>query len=283
MIQEYYENGRLSGIQLESSVPCRTLAGRDWKIILPTIQNSLVFIDEENDFLRTKEFAEAIRNSSNYYVIITRESLPYLPYSVNEIYGVRESGKYVGMKHVYNEFYRIYHPDNIGEISVVDTVIVEDTNSGYDFFSSLRIKGNPKVISSGGKAGILRVLLEHGSRNCLIVADGAAFGPEMERVMKQAKNSENVIIYLPESFEWLLLKSGLIDGNRIKDILEEPENHIESENHFSWERYFTSLLIEETKDSYLRYSKRRLNPVYLHKAECNAICKAMDKIEELFE
>ena len=50
MIQEYYENGRLSGIQLESSVPCRTLAGRDWKIILPTIQNRLVFIDEEHDF-----------------------------------------------------------------------------------------------------------------------------------------------------------------------------------------------------------------------------------------
>ncbi|MBQ6230498.1 MAG: translation initiation factor 2, partial [Eubacterium sp.] len=64
-------------------------------IILPSIENSIVFIDEDNDFLRTEEFAEAIRNSSNYYVIVTREGLPNLPYSVNEIYGIRESGKYV--------------------------------------------------------------------------------------------------------------------------------------------------------------------------------------------
>ena len=95
MIREYYEDHELSGIQLEASVPCRTLSGRDWSIILPSIENSIVFIDEDNDFLRTEEFAEAIRNSSNYYVIVTREGLPNLPYSVNEIYGIRESGKYV--------------------------------------------------------------------------------------------------------------------------------------------------------------------------------------------
>ena len=87
----------------------RADSGRDWKYILPSIENSIVFIDEDNDFLRTLEFAEAIRHSSNYYVIVTREGLAYLPYSVNEIYGIRESGKYAGLKQVYNEFYRIYH------------------------------------------------------------------------------------------------------------------------------------------------------------------------------
>jgi len=107
MIREYYENGNMSGITLESDVPCRTLEGRDWNIILPTINNSIVFIDEENDFLRTLAFAETIRGSNNYYVIVTREGLPYLPYSVDEIYGIRESGKYAGLKHVYNEFYKI--------------------------------------------------------------------------------------------------------------------------------------------------------------------------------
>ena len=36
-------------------------------------------------------------------------------------------------------------------------------------------------------------------------------------------NQENVKLYLPESFEWIILKSGLIGGKEIQAILEEPE------------------------------------------------------------
>ena len=281
MIREYYEDHELSGIQLESIVPCRTLAGRDWSIILPSIENSIVFIDEDNDFLRTVEFADAIRHSSNYYVIVTREGLPNLPYSVTEIYGIRESGRYAGLKQVYNEFYRIYHLEDEKKLNEVSTIIVEDTNSGYEFFSAAA--GDKKVISSEGKSGVFGKLLENGlEENCLIIADGAAFGPEIDRVMKLIHNMDNIILYLPESFEWLILKSGMIDGNRIHEILIEPEKYISSEQHFSWERYFTALLVEETKDTYLQYSKRKLNPVYLHNAEKKGVIAAMDKIGELF-
>lgn len=159
MIREYYENHELSGVQLESEVPCRTLAGRNWSIILPTIKNSIVFIDEENDFLRSKEFAETINGSSNYYVLVTREGLPHLPYSVNEIYGIRESGKYVGLKQIYNEFYRIYYPEKLGQFSAVDKIIVEDSNSGYEFYSSFSKDEYPEVISSEGKSGVLFIML----------------------------------------------------------------------------------------------------------------------------
>ncbi len=283
MIREYYENNTLSGITLESDVPCRTLEGRDWSVLLPTIQNSIVFIDEENDFLRTLEFAEAIRGSSNYYVIVTREGLPYLPYSVDEIYGIRESGKYAGLKHVYNEFYKIYHPEKINELPSIDSVIVEDTNSGYEFFSSLTVDGYPEVISSEGKSGVFAKIMENTGKKCLIVADGAAFGSEIDRIMKQINGNDDIILFLPESFEWLLLKSGLIDGNRVQDILQAPELYIRSEDYFSWERYFTALLIEETKDTYMQYSKRKLNPVYLHALEKESILKAMEKAGELFD
>lgn len=283
MIREYYEDGELSGIQLESSVPCRTLSGRDWKFILPSIENSIIFIDEDNDFLRTLEFAEAIRHSSNYYVIVTREGLAYLPYSVNEIYGIRESGKYAGLRQVYNEFYRIYHWGSEKEKSNIDKVLVEDTNSGYEFFSALAANGQPTVISAEGNSGVFKKLLEREpSETCLVIADGAAFGSEIDRVMKLIQDSENVILYLPESFEWLILKSGLIDGNRIQEILANPENQILSEKYFSWEQFFTALLIDEAKDTYLAYSKKRLNPVYLHEIEKSKIIKAMDKIGELF-
>lgn len=282
MVREYYENGELSGITLEADVPCRTLEGRDWAVLLPTVENSIVFIDEENDFIRSIEFAEAIRGSSNYYVLVTREGLPLLPYSVDEIYGIRESGKYAGLKHVYNEFYKIYHPEQTKELPAVDKVIVEDTNSGYEFFSALPSSEYPEVVSAKGKSGVFAMLSGKIDEKCLVIADGAAFGPEMDRVMKLVGSDPDVILYLPESFEWLLLKSGLIDGNRVQEILQDPCMHIRSEDYFSWERYFTALLVRETKDTYMQYSKRNLNPVYLHDQEKKSILKAMDKVGEMF-
>ena len=149
---------------------------------------------------------------------------------MDEIYGIRESGKYAGLKHVYNEFYKIYHPEKINELPSIDSVIVEDTNSGYEFFSSLTVDGYPEVISSEGKSGVFAKIMENTGKKCLIVADGAAFGSEIDRVMKQITDNDDIILFLPESFEWLLLKSGLIDGNRVQDILQSPELYIRSED-----------------------------------------------------
>ncbi len=69
MIGEYDENGPDSGIDLQAN-----------------IKDSIVFIDEGNAFIFTDEFASAIKNTDNYYVIATREGIPSLPYSIEEIY-----------------------------------------------------------------------------------------------------------------------------------------------------------------------------------------------------
>ena len=108
MIQEYVLNGSDTGIQLSCDVPCRVLEGNAWKEQLEHVHGSLVFIDEGNRFPASQQFAEAIRKTDNYYVIITRENLDNLPYSVTEIYGLRSSGKYNLQEPVYHEMYRIY-------------------------------------------------------------------------------------------------------------------------------------------------------------------------------
>ncbi len=108
LIQEYYENGEQSGITLQCDKECVVLEGRQWKVLLQTIQDSIVFIDEGNSFVATDDFADAVKHSDNYYVIVTRESLPALPYSVDEIYGIKSSGKYGTLQKTYQEFYRIY-------------------------------------------------------------------------------------------------------------------------------------------------------------------------------
>lgn len=97
-----------------------------------------------------------------------------------------------------------------------------------------------------------------------MIADGAVIGPEMDRLYKYTLKKKNIHLYFPESFEWLILSSGLIQGKDIQSILENPENYLDSREYFSWERFFTSVLTERTKDSYLRYNKKKLNERYLH-------------------
>ena len=86
MIQEYYDNGVDSGIELQCDKICIVLSGKNWEKQIKNIEDSIVFIDEGSSFVSSKEFASAIQKTDNYYVIVTRESLETLSYSVSEIY-----------------------------------------------------------------------------------------------------------------------------------------------------------------------------------------------------
>lgn len=108
MIREHYENGSASAVELVCDKECAVLEGRTWFGQLSMMKDSIVFIDEGNDFVMNNDFAAAIQNTDNYYVIVSREGIPSLPYSVDEIYGIRDSGKYGTLKRTYNEFYHLY-------------------------------------------------------------------------------------------------------------------------------------------------------------------------------
>lgn len=64
----------------------------------------------------------------------------------------------------------------------------------------------------------------------------------------------------------------------MRDILEHPQDFIESREYFSWERFFSDLLVQYTRGTYLHYSKRKLNEVYLHEKNKMAILCVMEKI-----
>ena len=278
MIREFYEDGESSGVRLNCEKECRPLAGRDWKILIQAAKDCIIFIDENNDFLPTQDFAEAVQNSDNYYVIVTREGLPNLPYSVDEIYGIRVSGKYAGLKQTYNEFYHIYGDYSLKEDVDPDKVIVEDSNAGFEFFQNQSVGKQYSVISAGGKSNVFQKMNEIQGRSILVIADGAAFGPEMDRVMKMTYRNGNITVYLPESFEWLILASGVVDHKDIRNILEDPSSHIDSKEFFSWERFFTHILIEITSGTWLQYSKRKINPSYLNEAVRQKIVSFIERI-----
>lgn len=144
--------GDSSGVEVICEKKCRTLNSSDWKMILPGIHDQIVFLDEENQFIKSQEFAAAIKNSDNYYVLITREDLPNLPYAVDEIYGIHTSGKYHDLKRTYNELYRIYSAEELIGKERPDKIIVEDSNSGYDFYSHVCSEAGINCRSAGGKS-----------------------------------------------------------------------------------------------------------------------------------
>lgn len=284
MIQEYDENRTASGIQLSSDKECTTLSGRRWKTDLTGIQDSIVFIDEGNEFIFTDEFASQIQHTDNYYVIATRESIPSLPYSIQEIYGIRNSGKYGTLRQTYNEFFPLYVFD-AQPFNVASTfLITEDSNSGYQFFQAIADKEGIVCKSAKGKSNIFTKTVKLFSENpnyvVFVIADSAAFGSEIDKLYHLMEENHHLHLYLPESFEWLILKSGIIKDNELTKILVAPGEYIDSQNYFSWERFFTALLIEKTDKTYLSYTKRKLNPVYLNDKLLNKILAA-DKIQVL--
>ena len=83
--------------------------------------------------------------------------------------------------------------------------------------------------------------------------------------------------YLPESFEWLILISGVVKDGDISRILDNPSEYIESGKYMSWEQFFTALLVEKTRDSYLKYAKSKLNISYKNET---IVQKIIDEIPE---
>lgn len=278
MIALAARNGDSSGIEIQCDKKCRTLEGPDWQMVLPAIHDSIIFFDESSQFIKTTEFAKTAKKSDNYFVIITRENLPSLPYSVEEIYGIHSSGKYNDLKRTYNEFYQIYSTENFPQKARPDAVIVEDSNSGFEFFNSICSGKGIVCKNAGGKSKIKDLVKTADVQNTLIIADGASIGPEMNELFQYMKLHPDTKCYLPESFEWMILKSGLIDGNIIQDILEHPQDFIESQEYFSWERFFTGILIQYTQNTPLNYSKHKLNAAYLHNKAKAAILKVMEGI-----
>ena len=159
MIREYYENGADSGVELKCDKNCVVLEGKNWETILSTVHNSIVFIDEGNEFVSSVDFASAIQKSDNYYVIVAREGLATLPYSVEEIYGIRDSGKYGSLKRTYNELYHLYGTQGLKDNQLPELVITEDSNSGFQFFQAVCNKKDCICLSANGKSNIFSMLL----------------------------------------------------------------------------------------------------------------------------
>ncbi len=264
MVRSHQEQEE-SGISVQCDVPLVSVYGKDWERRISETTGAIIFLDEQSRFVKSKDFAKAVRHSDNYYVIISREKLSELPYSVDEIYGIRTRGKYAGFvgEFTTNEFYHIYG-ERPTSVFKPDAIIAEDSNSGYEFWRE--VCGKKRCFSAEGKTQVLGALRKLGvdGQKYLVIVDGAAFGAEMEEVMQYIKYANPAIeIFAPESFEYLILTSALCRRFGVEKQCKETYDYADSAKYFSWERFYTTLLTEVTKDTEMQYGKSRLNLYFI--------------------
>ena len=246
-IKQFENDGRASGIKLTCDRPCVILEGKNWENDLKEIKQSIVFVDEGAKFINTEEFATAIKKSDNYYVLITRQDLGNLPYSRHEIYELDTNR--IGNR-MFCKQQQIYKSNNIAQNAIISKIVTEDSKTGYEFYNEYAKTHNIQCEHADGKTNVSKKIVnKNNSQTTLIIVDGAAYGSEMNNTMILINSIPGYILFTPESFEWLLLNSNILNEPYITEVLKAPYNYIESSEFFSWEKYFTDLLNKATKES----------------------------------
>ena len=237
--------------------------------LLKRYDDTLFFADEDFKDIGTDEFALFCKFTDSFFVLICRNSLGKLPYSYKEIYTIKTSGK----------FHSLIPKYNANDFSFLDenrNFIVEDSNAGYEFYKYFY----NNVVPAEGKSKIKSMLKKS---NTMVIADGAAFGCEIEGILGTiSRNNLDIRLFLPESFEYLVLDSELFSNYGFSNGTANTVNVITG-LYFSWERYFTAFLTELTKDFENCYSKGKLNQCYYlpccckGKRKCNLVFTAKKK------
>jgi len=234
-------------------------------------KNQIIIIDEHVVKL-TKDFIKLMRESDNYFILITRNKLGYLNYAIEEIFCLTCDTKNITqLMYKFDTMYKLHNIHIISNTSD-NLIITEDSQSGLQLFSKLF--NNCNVISANGRGNICNLLYKvniNNYKNIFIIVDGAAFGSDMQSLSTILFNNSNIHLIAPESFEYLLLKSIYRNVERtdyneyipIELCLSKPYDMIDDKyGDGSWEIYFEKLIKLYTQNTEFEYSKHNLKSIY---------------------
>lgn len=217
--------------------------------------DNMIFIIDDDDFVKTHAFAVLFEcDKSNYYIIINRSNLPSLSYSADEVYNFVSDG----INHTLEKYYS-YMKKTID--THLDMILVEGIGSDFIFFQTLFSNGKVlkpndfNGIHGGGKDNLIKALKENiilfYHKSIFLIIDFCGFGSNIEDLINLAKDY-NVTLFVNRdylSFEYFLLKSNLIKDD-IDDFIEK--NRLK---FYSLEDLCTQRLIFLTRGTLYPYSK----------------------------
>lgn len=256
LLWEYVKNPESSGISVDANCKVETMYNeKHWEYYITHSDDTVFVLDEDASFVETERFAEIVKHSSNYFLLFQRKPLVTLPCAVSEVYQLTGS-KLNKLKPVYHvKDNRLWGTLN----NTIDKLVTEDSRSGYTFFKHA-IKGCKEYVPAGGNGNVADCCYE--SKRTLAIVDGAAIGSHASMLKKALQVNPDLCVYLPESFEWLLLQTNRFKDQQLTEILRNPIDFVESSEYLTWERFFTQLLLDRTQN---KYSKSTLGREYLQK------------------
>lgn len=250
LLSAYELYGRQSGIKCNANVKFTVFDNRTrWQQELTELKDTIIFADEHTEYiLYDKQFAQMLKESGNYLVVVTRGVLNLIPYSIQSIFELKSDGGVV-------QLYRKYKEQIISN-NMIQTILCEDENSGYQMIRKVFPDAN--VYSAKGNSNVKNCISNLQFDNLCVIVDGAAFGAYIQSVI-DLQDLRAFTIFAPESFEYLLLKTKMF-SRFLTDELSKTYNYSLSEETFTWENYYTKLLMNLCKDKYgFEYTKSKLN------------------------
>lgn len=113
-----------------------------------------------------------------------------------------------------------YNYDNIKD------VLNEDSGSGFEFYKQIIPLNH---ISSKGNKGILNLINKDDSK--IVVLDRVGYGKWINTLINSIEsNNYNIVLNLQNSFEYVILKSGVLGNNLEKFNLMESRLKLKSIN-----------------------------------------------------
>ena len=107
---EMWDTG-LGEIYTSNNIPVTVIGNiPDWERILDLDEVRLFIIDEDCSFILSNRFADIVNKSRSYFIIISRDPLKKLNYSYEDIYEMKNSGKFNRTVRKYNDedmYYKI--------------------------------------------------------------------------------------------------------------------------------------------------------------------------------
>ena len=265
LINEYNSENNVA--EVDSELPMYIINSNIWENPELFRDKAFYFIDEDMEFLKTPKFFKNVMNSNGYFIVVGRNPEIFINYSVDSIYELK----------MYNGVHRMVNKYNIKELTYeysynhVNGVINEDSGSGFEFYKYIIPLSHT---SSRGNKGILKLLEVEDSK--MVILDRVGYGKWINTLLNNIEsNNYNTILNLQNSFEYIILKSGIL-GNDLDDF-ELIESELKLNNINLEKIYFEMLITISNKDKKTRYTKKYMNPWYL---ESNILNKLITTIQE---
>lgn len=256
MVRDWLDIGRKSGIHCSCGAELDILEHRtDWRTKLSEVKGKIFIADENLEYLTYQDFGEAVNQSENYFLFITRSGrLGNMTYAISSILAL-ETRKEGTIN--FTSAYSRYVNKNRNMLDP-DIIITEDSNLGYEMMGLLY--RNIRVVPGCGKDNMYNIFSQHRHKRVILFVDGAAFGSCIGRYNSVLKQ---VVLIAPESFEYLLLNTEALK-KFVENELANTADYCDFKGDIiSYERYFTELLKDTLLINYnVHYTKSHLVPFF---------------------